>query len=209
MSLDKTIIGIDEVGVGEVVGPLVIGYVKTSSNEINKLNSLNLRDPKNINKTVIEKQKREISSIADTGVVVLSPAELESLDEKGLTPQNVQDKTIISLLNSVSPDYLYLDCYYPRCNMLKQRLKDGLNGQSKEIKFKISHKAEEKWNIVCAAATVAKHYQRRELDRLRNIHGDIFGSGNVSDKKTREFLNGYKKENLPYYVRKKNLKNNQ
>lgn len=205
--MENTILGIDEVGVGEVVGPLIIGYVKTGSKELNQLEELELQGPKQSNRSLIEEQEQKISSIADTGVIVISPAELESLDEDGITPQKIQDKAIISLLNSVSPDYLYLDCYYPKCGMLRNKIEKGLNGQSKEIKLKISHKAEKKWNIVCAAAIVAKHYQRREFDRLRNIHGDVFGSGNGSDKKTREFLKGFDREDLPYFVRKKNLKN--
>lgn len=207
MRYENTFLGIDEVGVGEVVGPLIIGYVKASSKELEKLDDLNLKDPKNSNRSLINDQKNEISSIADTGVIVIPPAELESLDEEGLTPQKIQDQAIISLLNSISPDYLYLDCYYPRCGMLHEKIKKGLNGQSKEIKLKISHGAEKKWNIVCAAATIAKNYQRREFDRLRDIHGDVFGSGNGSDKKTIEFLKGFEKEELPYFVRKKNLRN--
>ncbi|PTD94533.1 hypothetical protein C9439_01585 [archaeon SCG-AAA382B04] len=207
MSLENTILGIDEVGVGEVVGPLIIGYVKATSQELDKIDSLKLQDPKKSNRSIIREEEKKISKIADTGVIVISPAELESLDKKGITPQRIQDKAIISLLNSVSPDYLYLDCYYPKSGMLRDKIEDGLNGQSKEIKLKISHGAEKKWNIVCAAAIVAKHYQRREFDRLRNIHGDVFGSGNGSDRRTREFLNNYERENLPYFVRKKNLKN--
>lgn len=207
MTLDNTYLGIDEVGVGEVVGPLIIGYVKAKSDELDKIDSLRLQDPKNSNRSIVEKEEEKISSIADTGVIVISPGELESLDKEGMTPQRIQDKAIISLLNSSSPDYLYLDCYYPRSKMLRDKIEKGLNGQSREIKLNISHKAEKKWNIVCAAAIIAKHYQRREFDRLRNIHGDVFGSGNGSDKKTRQFLKQYDKEDLPYFVRKKNLKN--
>ncbi|OKY77572.1 MAG: Ribonuclease HII [Candidatus Methanohalarchaeum thermophilum] len=206
--MEKISVGIDEVGVGEVVGPLVIGYVKADSSQLKDIKSLDLRDPKKLNKTKISKDYSKISRYVETGVIVISPSELESLTKKGKTPQNIQDEAIISLLNSVSPSFLYLDCYYPRAKMLKRKIREGLNGQSKEIKLNVAHEAEKKWNIVCAAAIVAKYYQQRELDRLRNIHGDVFGSGNGSDKETRKFLNKFKEKELPYFVRKGNLEKN-
>jgi|GEM_PF-4489435 len=198
--------GIDEVGVGEVVGPLVIGYVMTNPDQLKELNKLDFKDPKHMNRTTMKELGKQIFKIAEPGVVSISPSEIKSLKNKGMTQQDVQDSAIISLLNSKTPTNLYVDCYYPHSKMLKDRLRAGLNGHNKEMRIDTDHEGEERWDIVCAAAIVAKLYQRRELDRLRNIHGDIFGSGNESDKKTRKFINSFDKENLPYFVRRGNLK---
>ncbi|OUJ18069.1 Ribonuclease HII [Methanonatronarchaeum thermophilum] len=203
--MEESYLGIDEVGVGEAVGPLIIGYVLVDNQELSLLSSLDLRDPKKLNRNAIQRLGDEIFSIAKTGTIVISPTEIESLKENGTPLQEIEDKSIISLINSISPSHLYIDCYYPTTKMLRTRITQGLNGQSREIKLHINHRAEEKWDIVCAAAIIAKIHQKRNLDRLRNIHGDIFGSGNASDRKTREFIQKFNKETLPYYVRKNNL----
>ncbi|WGI17619.1 hypothetical protein [Methanonatronarchaeum sp. AMET-Sl] len=205
LKMDNLYLGIDEVGVGEAVGPLIVGYVMASESELARLRCLDFRDPKNLNRNAVLDLGDKIFSIAQTGTIVISASEIESLRSDGKTLQEVQDQSIVSLLNSVSPTHLYIDCYYPTTKMLKNRLLTGLNGQSREVKFNISHRAEEKWDIVCAAAIVAKIHQKRNLDRLRSIHGDVFGSGNVSDRKTREFIKQFDKDKLPYFVRKNNL----
>lgn len=204
--MEESYLGIDEVGVGEVVGPLIIGYVVAGEREHAMLRSLDFRDPKKLNRNAIQELGEKIFSIAKTGTIVISPGEIESMKKEGRTLQELQDESIISLLNSISPTHLYIDCYYPTTKMLRNRITGGLNGQSREVKMNISHRAEEEWEIVCAAAIVAKIHQKRNLDRLRNIHGDIFGSGNASDHKTREFIKQFDEETLPYYVRKNNLK---
>jgi len=196
--------GIDEAGVGEVVGSLYVGYAVTEEPE--KLESLNLTDSKNMNLNSLEEKFSDLSSFVETGVVTMSPAELEEMLEEDMTLPKMEDYAIASLVGSKPPDVLQVDCYYPTTSMLEVRLRDLMQGQAADVDIRISHSAEERWPLVAAAGIVAKIHQVREYTRLRRLHGDVFGSGNGSDARTRSFIeeNG----DDPYFVRTNNVSDN-
>lgn len=196
--------GIDEAGVGEVVGSFYVGYVKTEDPD--DVGSLGLKDSKNLNRTNLEQAFSDISRHAETGVIPISATELETMSQDGVSITEMEDKAIASLVNSATPDVLQIDCYYPRKEMLRTKLRDLFSGQAGHVDLRISHEAERKWPLVAAAGVVAKMHQTRELDRLRTLHGDVFGSGNGSDSATRDYVERSKGKS--YFVRSHNVPSN-
>lgn len=196
--------GIDEAGAGEVVGSFYIGYVETDEPEA--VEALDLRDSKLLNRNTLEEKYSEISGVAETGVVAISPTEIEEMGEDGVTLQEMEDYAIASLLGHTPPDVLQLDCYYPTSGILETRLRDLMPSQAEHVDLRVQHRAEERWSLVAAAGIVAKIHQLREYSRLRRLHGDVFGSGNGSDSRTRDFLRERGEDR--YFVRNGNLSGN-
>lgn len=204
MLASPTWMGIDEAGVGEVVGSFYIGYVKTDAP--GEIASLKVRDSKSLNRTALEKTFSKISRHAETGVLPISATELETMSREGITLTDLETSAIASLVNSSTPDVLQIDCYYPREEMLERRLRKLIFGQAAGVDLRISHEAERKWPLVAAAGIVAKMHQTWELDRLRHLHGDVFGSGNGSDSRTRDYVQRAKGNS--YFVRSHNVPGN-
>jgi ribonuclease HII len=57
------------------------------------------------------------------------------------------------------------------------------------------HKADENYSIVGSASIIAKTVRDEEIDKLKDIYGDI-GSGYPSDRRTMLFLEKYGSEDL-------------
>lgn len=189
--------GVDEAGAGEVVGSFYVGYVETDEPE--RLEGLGLRDSKDLNLTGLEKSFEELSRVAETGVMAMSPAELDETMAAGITLQEMEDHAIASLVSSSRPDVLQVDCYYPRPRMLERRLRRLFEGDAAHVDIRARHGAEGTWPLVAAAGIVAKVHQVREFSRLRRLHGDVFGSGNGSDSRTRSFMESVGED--AYFVR--------
>lgn len=89
-------------------------------------------------------------------------------------------------------------------DVIPDRFRDDIV-RNLEAKCKVfaAHKADRDYPVVSAASIIAKVNRDREVELLREVHGE-FGSGYPSDPATRAFFKDrmLRGESLPGYVRK-------
>ena len=110
MKMDDTmkIVGIDEAGRGPVIGPMVIvGILILSENDINRLDSLGVKDSK-----MLTPKKREelfsmiIKIIDDYKILIISPEEIDSRIIKHKTLNQLELEKMAEIINFVKADVI-------------------------------------------------------------------------------------------------------
>jgi len=197
------ICGIDEAGRGCVIGPLVVAGVLVDENTQSKLKELGVKD----SKLVAPKQRRrlakEIKQLATAiEIIKISPQEIDKAvySHRRLHKLNrLEAKTMAKILRSLKPDIAIVDAADVSPERFKQHIKERL---PTSIQVVSEHKADMRYPVVSAASIVAKVERDRIIERLKVQHGD-FGSGYMSDPKTKIFLKELAKqsENFPEFIR--------
>lgn len=80
---DYEAVGSDEVGTGDVFGPIVVCSVYASTEDIGFLEELNVRDSKNLNDANIIKMGPEIAKRVTHSLLILTPQKYNGLTKKG------------------------------------------------------------------------------------------------------------------------------
>jgi len=197
MKMDDTmkIVGIDEAGRGPVIGPMVIvGILILSENDINRLDSLGVKDSK-----MLTPKKREelfsmiIKIIDDYKILIISPEEIDSRIIKHKTLNQLELEKMAEIINFLNPDKVYIDCPDINVKRFTRNIKPLIKNDKCEIIAE--HDADKKYPIVSAASIIAKVKRDSIIQKMKQKFGD-FGSGYPSDPKTKQFL-------IDFYVRKR------
>ncbi|WP_461866852.1 ribonuclease HII [Thermococcus sp.] len=192
--------GIDEAGRGPVIGPLVIAAVVIDKDNIQKLETLGVKDSKKLTPLKRKSLFNEIIKLLDDYVIIeLWPGEIDG--RKG-TMNEFEVENFVRALNSlkVKPDVLYIDAADVKEERFGELIRKNLDFSPKIV---AEHKADDKYLPVSAASILAKVRRDKAIERLREQYGEI-GSGYPSDPRTRRFLERYYKEHdeFPPIVRK-------
>ena len=97
----------------------------------------------------------------------------------------LEAQTSARIINDLKPDKAIIDSPSVNCEAYKRYLLNLLD--NKKIEAIVEHKADVNWPIVSAASILAKVTRDGEVEKLRKKYGD-FGSGYLSDPKTKDFL---------------------
>ena len=176
------ILGIDEAGRGPVIGPMVIAGALIDSTKLNALKELKLRDSKKLPRAVRTELYDEIRSLCD-GVLSLhySPQDLE------LNLTDVEMGAITEITKHFQPSELFVDAPVPPAAIpLFTRVVHAKIGIS-NLEITAENGADDRYEIVSAASIIAKVERDREIEKLREVHGD-FGWGYPAEPKTQNFL---------------------
>jgi ribonuclease HII len=194
------ICGVDEAGRGPVIGPLVIAGFKCQKGEVEDLESMGVRDSKRLS----SKRREEIFGTLvegfETRTVIVPPRELDSFLFRGVSLNRLEGERFGSILNRLRPATAYIDCADVKPDNFRSHIESVLEH---ECKLVIAHKADDLYPPVSAASIIAKVTRDREIEKLKEIYGDL-GSGYTSDKKTVQFIEEWyqEKKDLPDFVRK-------
>ena len=205
---NKLIIGLDEAGRGPVLGPMVIALVKISGQDLKSIENLSVKDSKKHSKNRREELFKIITNNYDVRYEILEAKTIDKLRDT-INLNKIEIMAFTKLINSVLkeeyPNYkdsnkiqkinTKIEIYIDACssnekafaNQIKSKL---IVNDENNIKIMAEHKADENYKIVSAASIIAKVIRDREIEKYKNIYGEI-GSGYTSDKITINYLKNY------------------
>jgi ribonuclease HII len=182
------IAGVDEAGRGCIIGPLVIAGVLIKEENLPLLTQLGVKDSKLLSPKKRQTLATQIAHLAEKyHIIKLPPKEIDRAVEskRKLHKLNrLEAKTMTQIINTLKPDIAYVDAADVIEERFKHHIQEGLTTKTKIIS---KHKADKTYPIVSAASIIAKVERDKEITALKSKYGD-FGSGYLTDQKTRRFL---------------------
>lgn len=181
------ICGIDEAGRGCIIGPLVICGAMIDENEQPKLKEMGVKD----SKLLSEHKREQLAAILPKHVryqiIIVPPSEIDEyvLSETGENLNWLEAQKSVELINMLNPEKVILDSPSPNLKAYKSYVAERL--LHKAIDIVVEHKADLNHPIVAAASILAKSMREEEIRKLKEEVGD-FGSGYLTDPKTKIFL---------------------
>ena len=205
MTQSKIIVGVDEAGRGPILGPLVMAALAIKEENIKKLEWLGVKDSKLLAPDIREDLFERLRDIIhDFRVEVIEPDAIDlSLSEENTNLNWLEADTAARMVCELNPDTAIIDCPSPNIpaytDYFSRKLSTGVRDKAKLI---VEHKADVNHIIVGAASIVAKVIRDRQVEHLKKEIGLDFGSGYLSDPKTKDFLEKYH-EQYAHLFRKK------
>lgn len=197
-------IGSDEVGTGDLFGPVVICSFYLDSNDSEFLLSLGITDSKKLSDEKIRKIAPKLKD-KTFNVVLVNNIKYNELIDKGYNLNEIKaiahNKGIISTINDIEKKVpVILDEFCSPDNYFKYLR--GIKLVYDEITFKT--KAESKYLAVAAASVIARYVFLTEMDKMSKELGFTVPKG--ASKEVYDCLKKIDKNNLYKYV-KLNFKN--
>ena len=210
------IAGVDEAGRGCVVGPLVVAGIMMKVDNLPFLKDLGVKDSKLLTPKKREALYPEIISLTEKyKTVKIFPNQIDKVVESARKLHKLnrlEAQTMALIIETLKPDEAFVDAADTIEQRFGNHIRECLKIQTKIIS---KHKADKIFPIVSAASIIAKVERDREIANLRLEHGD-FGSGYLTDAKTKVFLKRLLEKNgeYPDFIRKswkpaKRVKNEQ
>ncbi|HIG93719.1 TPA: ribonuclease HII [Candidatus Woesearchaeota archaeon] len=200
----KIIVGVDEAGRGPVLGPLVMVALAIKEEDLKKLEWLGVKDSKLLSSSVREELFDRIHEIVhDFRIEVIEPDAIDlSLSEENTNLNWLEADTSARLVSELDPDTAIVDCPSVNIEAYKDYFTSRLSaGVASKVKLLMEHKADLNHVIVGAASIIAKVIRDRYIDHLKAEVGIDFGSGYMSDPKTKDFLDTYH-DKFPHLFRR-------
>ncbi len=177
------LIGIDEAGRGPVVGSMFVAAVALTSDSLEKLKALGLRDSKRLTPSQRAKLRKAIERLALAYEVVEVPVEL-------INGGNLNELTVKAMSEALRKVIAEVG----RVDLVIADVVGNGERQLAELskvfdKVVVEKGADSKYLVVSAASVLAKEFREEHVRRLKLEYGD-FGSGYPSDPKTKEWLKG-------------------
>lgn len=194
-----TLLGIDEVGRGCVIGPMVICGLLIEKNKINNLKDLKVKDSKKLSPKKRKYLTEKIIPLVMDFKIIEIP--INEINKRSLNELEIEK--VIDLIKIFQPDELYFDApthgrgLKEYENLFKFHIKNS-------AKVVVENNADNKYEIVSAASIIAKVYRDNIITSYYTKYGDL-GSGYPSDIKTINFLKSWYEKNkkFPNIVRTK------
>jgi len=182
------ILGVDDAGRGCVIGPLVVAGVLIDESSQLELLELGVRDSKLLSRCQRKKLFEGIKRIAiTTHVVKVSPAEIDKVvnSRRRLHKLNrLEAKAMAEVIRALRPDVAIVDASDVLADRYRRHITELLSFQVKVVS---EHKADKNYPVVSAASIIAKVERDDCIEKLKAQHGD-FGSGYMTDLKTKVFI---------------------
>jgi len=177
----KLQLGVYVAAIDVALGPMTVAVVGVDSNFLRKYSSM-----------IKSKEEAKIKLMAKT-IPRLSYFHIPIEEFKRMPILDLIPTKVIECLNSVKEFWNYeikIELWqYDKLEFEKKLVKHlPINLRKVDLKIdKWQIEADNKSKAVQLAKTFANHFNALEMQDIKNIYGD-FGTGEVTDKKTREFL---------------------
>ena len=184
--------GIDEAGRGPIVGPMVMCGILTDEEGAAQLKKIGAKD----SKLLSPKQREQlfgkiIKIVKDYKIVIVSPAEIDSSVQSadGMNLNWLEAHKSGEIINALNPDKIIIDSPSNNVENYKKYLLRLL--KNKKVEAVVEHKADVN-HVECSAASIlAKVTRDEEVEKIKKIVVEDFGSGYLSDPKTIAFFDKY------------------
>lgn len=145
----------------------------------------------------------EIMSLAEeVKVYKISATEINNAMMGGVSLNELEAVHFARLIDELACDVkkIYVDSpdvvqskFGSRISIISSKQLSVMEGKRKKapagaIKIISEHKADSKYPVASAASVIAKVTREREVDRIKEVIGDDFGSGYPSDEQTVEYI---------------------
>ncbi|AYJ00988.1 ribonuclease HIII [Candidatus Phytoplasma ziziphi] len=206
---DKNIIGSDEVGIGDVFGPIIVCSALVTKEQIPFLQQIGVRDSKKISNCKIQQIMLMVKDKISYSVQILSPSEYNILNQK-YNLNNIKallhNKAILDLLKKINKDAMVVLDQFASPQNYFNYLKNEKKVYKKII-FEI--KAESKYLSVALASIIARNIFLEEMDKLSNKIGIKLrlGAGYTVDQQINEIYQKNKEFIFFQKIAKCNFKN--
>ncbi len=185
-------LGIDDVGRGPVIGPMVLAGVLIDSKYEKELIDLGVKDSKKVTQKRREFLEEKIKKIAETyEVIIIYPEEIDGQNGEGIKLNEVEAIACAKIINKINKGFdkikVIVDCPSPSISKWSEFLKKRIKNLS-NLEVSCEHKADANQVSVAAASILAKCIREREMQKLKEVYGNEIGSGYCSDPLTCRFL---------------------
>lgn len=179
--------GIDEAGRGSVMGPMVVGILRTEEDE--GLISLGIKDSKKLTPKTRERIYEELVENYDTYVVEVSASEIDSL-RRTKTLNEIELDMFAEACNNLKGFHTYVDCPDVSEKRFQSLLERRVEGR-----IVAKHGADDYYPVVSAASIIAKVVRDRRIEEISEKLGENVGSGYPSDAVTMDFIEKWIRDN--------------
>ncbi len=177
--------GIDEAGRGPLIGPMVMCGVLIDEKDEAKLVSLGVKDSKMLTPRQRESIAAQLKKTVKYELVVVGPHEIDTAVLSDTDNLNwLEAKHAAAIIQKLKPATAVLDCPSPNITAYTEYIQDLIDKKTKMI---CAHHADVDHPTVAAASILAKVERDALIEKLKAKVGD-FGSGYMSDPKTKLFL---------------------
>ncbi len=182
-------VGIDEAGRGPIIGPMVMCGVLTDEAGAAELKKIGAKDSKLLTPKQREQLFPKIIKIVKAyKLVIIGPAEIDASvqSDDGMNLNWLEAHKSAEIINALHSDKIIIDCPSNNVENYKKYLMRLL--KNKEVEAIVEHKADVN-HVECSAASIlAKVTRDSEVEKIKKVVVDDFGSGYLSDPKTIEFF---------------------
>ncbi|MFW6233390.1 MAG: ribonuclease HII [Nanoarchaeota archaeon] len=188
-------LGIDDVGRGPVIGPMVLAGCLINKKNESKLKKLGVKDSKLLTKKRRDFLEEKIKEFSETyEIIIIYPKEIEKANEKKIKLNEVEAIACAKIINKINKGFgklkIFIDC--PSVSIIKWS--DFLRTKIKNLsnlEINCEHKADKNHVSVSCASILAKSVREREMDKIKEKYGKNIGSGYCSDPLTTKFLENH------------------
>ncbi len=186
--MPKIVVGIDESGRGPVIGPLVICAYTYSEDNLQELKDDGVKDSKLISPAGRNKLYEKLKN----GIYVLrkiTAVEITAAMDKNISLNELEAQVCGELLNELERKTsfykAFIDSPDPIASKYSQRIRKYYRGKAELIS---ENKADVTYPVVSAASIVAKVERDAEIENIKKLVGEDFGSGYPADPLTQKFM---------------------
>ena len=184
--------GIDEAGRGPIIGPMVMCGVLTDEEGATELKKIGAKD----SKLLSPRQRQQlfgkiVKIVKDYKIVVISPAEIDASvkSDDGMNLNWLEAHKSAEIINALNPEKIIIDSPSNNVKNYRKYLMELL--KNKKIEAVVEHKADVN-HVECSAASIlAKVTRDEEIEKIKKVVVEDFGSGYLPDPKTIEFFDKY------------------
>ncbi|MHA1910708.1 MAG: ribonuclease HII [Candidatus Kariarchaeaceae archaeon] len=194
--------GLDEAGRGPVLGPLVVGFVVASKEQISSFVDAGVKDSKKLS----PKKRFDLFDFISKNSLLassftISASQIDSDRASDINLNSIERSLMLQALSSTSLPITTV--IVDSLDIKPDRLASWFSTQLPHLSFICEHKADETFPVVSAASIIAKVTRDRFMIKLASDYGFELGSGYPSDPKTRSFLEMLfsEKKVIPPFVR--------
>ena len=197
----KLIAGVDDVGRGPIIGPLVIGGVLIPNDAEDGLRAMGVRDSKLLTPETRTRLDVKIRSIATK--VAFAEAQPKEIDDFVLHGGRLRKlnfleaRMMAQVIGQLAPEEAYVDASDVNEARYAESIRDSLPDHLKALKIFSEHHADRTYPVVSAASIIAKVRRDAAIEGLHSGYGD-FGSGYITDPKTMSFLRDWRHAHVEY-----------
>lgn len=200
--MNRIIAGVDEAGRGPVIGPLVICAYAVEADKEQELKKIGVKDSKMLSALQREKLATELKK----GIYILksaTAAEITEVMQRKVSLNEYEAQVIGELLTKLEKttafQTVYVDSPDPVPSKFAVRIKKYYKGNAEIV---AENKADVTYPVASAASIVAKVERDAEIEKIKKIIGEDFGSGYPADPNTKKFLEKhYNDVNVQEYIR--------
>ncbi|MEK6849890.1 MAG: ribonuclease HII [Nanoarchaeota archaeon] len=186
-----TVCGIDEAGRGPLIGSLFMAGAVIDAGQEEVLKQMGVKDSKLLTPKKREQLFEQIKSVLKNYKIVrVGPDEIDDAVNGvgGINLNWLEANKAVEILNGLNADSAIIDCPSPNIPAYTKFIQQKLTVKSKLL---CAHHADTDYVVVGAASILAKVSRDEEIAQLRKKIGVDFGSGYITDPKTKAFVDSY------------------